>query len=144
MSGYNEDQRFKKPWAIIEHPESFEIRTANGIRIAFVYFEDEKSRADLNRRPNKKQALARAGAMLALRCSHPYPQAFPQLVQGKWLGREGSSPLSYLCKRGAGVSEVCIRQASVEPRILVQIRCQFAALSRKRFQRQSRPFQLLL
>ena len=29
------------PWDIIEHAEIFEVSTANGLTIAFVYFEDE-------------------------------------------------------------------------------------------------------
>jgi hypothetical protein len=36
-----EPRRLSRPWEIIEHRESFEIRTANGRKIAFVYFEDD-------------------------------------------------------------------------------------------------------
>ena len=36
-----EPRKLYPPWEIIEHRESFEVRTANGLTIAFVYFEDE-------------------------------------------------------------------------------------------------------
>jgi hypothetical protein len=32
---------YRRPGTSIEHRESFEIRTANGLGVAFVYFEDE-------------------------------------------------------------------------------------------------------
>ena len=37
----SEPRKLSPPWEIIEHRESFEVRTANGLTIAFVYFEDE-------------------------------------------------------------------------------------------------------
>ena len=36
-----EPRKLSPPWEIIEHRESFEVRTANGLTIAFDYFEDE-------------------------------------------------------------------------------------------------------
>ena len=36
-----EPRKLSKPWEIIERRESFEIKTANGLGVTFVYFEDE-------------------------------------------------------------------------------------------------------
>jgi hypothetical protein len=36
-----EPRKLSKPWEIIEHRESFEVKTANGLGVAFVYFEEE-------------------------------------------------------------------------------------------------------
>jgi hypothetical protein len=36
-----EPRRLTAPWEIIEHRESFEVKTANGLGVAFVYFEDD-------------------------------------------------------------------------------------------------------
>ena len=58
MPEQTEDKRFQKPWVIVENPESFVVRSANGINIAYVYFEDEKGRADVMGRMNRTQALA--------------------------------------------------------------------------------------
>ena len=34
-------RRLSPPWDVIEHRESFQVRTANGLGVAFVYFEEE-------------------------------------------------------------------------------------------------------
>ena len=41
MTNDSEPRKLSKPWAVIERKESFEVRTANGLGMAFVYFEDE-------------------------------------------------------------------------------------------------------
>lgn len=66
MAGQNPDTTFPKPWAIIEHESSFEVRAANGIKICYVYFEDGYERAKTLNYPNRKQAwiLARNIAKL--------------------------------------------------------------------------------
>lgn len=50
-------KRLPSPWSIIEHSESFEVRAANGIKIAFVYFEDEITRRQLQHRMTREDAL---------------------------------------------------------------------------------------
>ena len=37
----SEPRRLSPPWDVIEHRESFEVRTANGLGVAFIYFEDD-------------------------------------------------------------------------------------------------------
>ena len=37
----SEPRRLSPPWEVIEHRESFQVRTANGLGVAFIYFEDE-------------------------------------------------------------------------------------------------------
>ena len=34
-------RRLSPPWDVIEHRESFQVRTANGLTVSFTYFEDE-------------------------------------------------------------------------------------------------------
>lgn len=57
MAAYTEDRRFEKPWRVEEVAKAFVVRSANNVSIAYVYFEDEKSRADVMNVPNRKQAL---------------------------------------------------------------------------------------
>jgi hypothetical protein len=54
-----EPRKLSKPWEIIEHRESFEVKTANGLGVAFVYFEDENPsrRFELGRRGTKRFLL---------------------------------------------------------------------------------------
>ena len=37
-------RRFRPPWVIDEHPESFIVRDATGQALAYFYFEDEPGR----------------------------------------------------------------------------------------------------
>lgn len=57
MAGQTEDKRFAKPWTVEEVGECFRIMSANSIAVAYVYFEDEKSRADQMGHMNRRQAL---------------------------------------------------------------------------------------
>jgi hypothetical protein len=41
MTTVTEPRRLSPPWDVIEHRESFQVRTANGLGVAFIYFEDE-------------------------------------------------------------------------------------------------------
>ena len=50
------DRRFPRPWRVRESGESFIVEDANGFPVAFIYFEDEKSRADVSHRMNRYQA----------------------------------------------------------------------------------------
>ncbi len=52
----NPDRRFPKPWAILESGESFRVVDATGFVICYIYYDDEKSRAAVTQRPNRKQA----------------------------------------------------------------------------------------
>jgi hypothetical protein len=36
----NEPRRLSPPWEVVEHRESFQVKTANGLTISFTYFED--------------------------------------------------------------------------------------------------------
>jgi hypothetical protein len=36
-----ESRRLTAPWDVIEHRECFQVRTSNGLGVAFIYFEDE-------------------------------------------------------------------------------------------------------
>jgi hypothetical protein len=45
-----------KPWNIIEHSESFEVKADSGQVIAYVYFEDEPKRQWIGNRLSKEQA----------------------------------------------------------------------------------------
>lgn len=33
-------RRIAAPWTVIEHAESFEVRSANDLKVAYVYFRD--------------------------------------------------------------------------------------------------------
>lgn len=35
-------RKLTPPWSIIEHEESFEVQTASGLKLAFVYFDERK------------------------------------------------------------------------------------------------------
>jgi hypothetical protein len=39
----SEPRRLSLPREIIEHRENFEVKTSNGLGVAFIYFEDENS-----------------------------------------------------------------------------------------------------
>jgi hypothetical protein len=47
---------FAKPWQLVEHEESFEIASANGRILAYVYFEDEAGRRDVTKRMAREDA----------------------------------------------------------------------------------------
>lgn len=64
-------QPFKKPWRIEERGESIQIIDANGVQLAFIYFEDEPTRRNLTRRLSKYDALRMAKQILRL----------PELIQ---------------------------------------------------------------
>jgi hypothetical protein len=38
------DRRFPPPWSIDEQTESFIVKDADGLKVAYVYFEDEPGR----------------------------------------------------------------------------------------------------
>lgn len=46
----------QRPWQVLEHPESFEVQSANGIRLAHFYFEDEETRRSLQNRLSRAEA----------------------------------------------------------------------------------------
>jgi hypothetical protein len=49
-------KRLPAPWIVIEHEESFEVQAANGVHVAFVYFEEEITRRQLQRRMTRADA----------------------------------------------------------------------------------------
>ena len=56
MTDQTPDRRFPRPWRVRESGESFIVEDATGFPVAFIYFEDEKSRADVSHRMNRYQA----------------------------------------------------------------------------------------
>lgn len=62
-----QQNRFAQPWEIIEHEESFEVRTAAGVTLGFIYFAEENRRAYYpNVRLTKEEARRLANAMIRL------------------------------------------------------------------------------
>jgi arginine utilization protein RocB len=57
-------RRLLRPWSVVEHQESFEVRTANGLTISFCYFDDDRSRREMTQRLTKDEAR-RAAANIA-------------------------------------------------------------------------------
>ena len=49
-------RRLSPPWKVIEHPESFEVRDANGQNLAYVYFDEDEARRDMLKRLTKDEA----------------------------------------------------------------------------------------
>ena len=49
-------RRFPVPWRVVEHPESHMIEDANGVPIAFVYFEDDSDRRKIMNRLTSDEA----------------------------------------------------------------------------------------
>jgi hypothetical protein len=47
---------FAKPWMLVEHEESFEVASASGRILAYVYFEDEQGRRDVTKRISREDA----------------------------------------------------------------------------------------
>ena len=58
--------RFTRPWKMIEHPESFEVVDANGLRLAFCYYEDELVRRTQQQRMSKDEARRLAEQIVRL------------------------------------------------------------------------------
>ena len=50
-------RRFPPPWSIDEQTESFVIKDANGLPIAYVYFEDEPQRQTSTKRLSRDEAF---------------------------------------------------------------------------------------
>ena len=49
--------KIERPWQVVEHPESFEVTDKNGLRLAYVYFDDtDELRRSIMRRLVKEQA----------------------------------------------------------------------------------------
>jgi hypothetical protein len=71
MSPRDASQPFGKPWKLVEHDESFEVKDAAGRHLAFVYFEDEPTRRRMTRRLSKDDARRMAQQIIRL----------PQLVR---------------------------------------------------------------
>lgn len=55
-----------RPWMIVEHEESFEIRDAAGDTVTYIYFEDEPLRRSVSGRVTKAEARAEAEALLRI------------------------------------------------------------------------------
>lgn len=49
-------RKLSAPWTVLEHEESFEVRSANGLELAFIYFEDSPTRRDLQKRLTRDEA----------------------------------------------------------------------------------------
>jgi len=62
----SEPRRLTPPWALIEHAESFEVRSANGLTLAFVYFEDDPTRRRLTNRLTRDEAYRVAANIVKL------------------------------------------------------------------------------
>lgn len=51
---------FAKPWKLEERGESFVVMDAAGVTLAFVYFEDDRTRRDFTKRLSKADARTMA------------------------------------------------------------------------------------
>jgi len=53
-----------RPWIIVEHDESFEIQAANGVCVAYLYFDEgDPVRQAVRKRMDRASALAVAKAV---------------------------------------------------------------------------------
>lgn len=59
-------RRFRRPWQIEEHPESFVIQSADGFPIVYIYFEDEPVRQNTLKRMSKDEARRVAANVVRL------------------------------------------------------------------------------
>jgi hypothetical protein len=57
---------FRQPFQLLEHSESFEIASANGEHLAYVYFEDEPGRRAVTKRVTREDARRFATAVARL------------------------------------------------------------------------------
>ena len=57
---------FARPWSLVEHSESFEVRSATNRILAYVYFEDEPGRRGVTRRIAREDARRMAQQILRL------------------------------------------------------------------------------
>lgn len=64
--GDHNTRPFSKPWRLVENPESFEIQDSVGRHLAYIYFEDERTRRDFTHRLSKNDARAMAKQILRL------------------------------------------------------------------------------
>jgi hypothetical protein len=60
------DSPFRQPFQLVEHSESFEIASASGQRLAYVYFEEEPGRRDVMGRLAREDARRLAVTILRL------------------------------------------------------------------------------
>lgn len=56
MTASEPSSNFRLPWEVIEHTESYEVRSATGVRMAFVYFDEEPTRRATTHRLTKDEA----------------------------------------------------------------------------------------
>jgi hypothetical protein len=68
---------FGKPWVLVEREESFEIASANGRVLAYVYFENEQGRRDVTKRITREDARRLAIQMQRL------PETLAELKQSR-------------------------------------------------------------
>jgi hypothetical protein len=62
----NRDSPFRQPFKLVEHSESFEIASANGDHLAYIYFEDEPGRRSVMKRITREDAARLATAVARL------------------------------------------------------------------------------
>lgn len=58
--------KFNAPWSIIEHEESFEIVSASGQSLAYLYFEDREGVSALSPRLKRDEARRLAANIVKL------------------------------------------------------------------------------
>ena len=68
-----DDNPFRQPLKLIEHRESFEIASASGRHLAYIYFEDEPGRRDVTKRITREDARRLAVAI------HRLPELLDEL-----------------------------------------------------------------
>jgi hypothetical protein len=69
----HDDSPFQQPLKLIEHAQSFEIASAKGDHLAYVYFEDEPGRRDVTKRITREDARRFAWAI------HRLPELLDEL-----------------------------------------------------------------
>jgi hypothetical protein len=80
-------RRFPPPWSIEEHQESFIVKDATGQQLAYVYFEDEPTAANVD-----EAAIARRGI--------PYRSEHRQAAKRAGADFEGHSEAAQFCEPG--------------------------------------------
>jgi len=59
-------EHLTKPWIIVEHSESYEVRSSNDVGVAYVYFDNHESRRSRTKWMPKPLALRVARRIAAL------------------------------------------------------------------------------